>query len=131
VLWRVFVVDLQKPDLPSPLVMVNPRIVETSEETEEGREGCLSIPGYYSLKVSRHRRLTVEALDHCLEPVRIEAEGLLARVIQHETDHLDGILYPDRLNSPDDLIAATGDYGAMTAEKTVGQLFEEPSAEEM
>jgi peptide deformylase len=129
VLWRVFVADLQKPEFPSPLVMVNPRVVEASEETEEGREGCLSIPGYYSLKVPRHARIIVEALDHRLDPFRMEAEGLLARVLQHEYDHLEGILYLDRLNSPEDLIAVSGDYGAVTAEKTVGQLYDETPEE--
>lgn len=78
----------------------NPVIVERSDERMTDDEGCLSVPGL-TYPVERHSRVTVEGLDENGEPVRIEADDLLARVVQHETDHLDGVLFMDRL--PDDL----------------------------
>src|SRR5204863_9035817 len=69
----------------------------------EGREGCLSLPGYVSFKVPRSRMVKVEALNQHLDPVRLEASDFIARVLQHEYDHLDGILYTDRLKQPEDL----------------------------
>lgn len=75
-------------------VMVNPEIIKASKEMVEGVEGCLSIPGYVGL-VDRHEKITVNALDRHGKPVRIKASGWLARVFQHEIDHLDGRLYID------------------------------------
>ena len=80
--------------------VINPRIVARSEETVEGEEGCLSLPGIY-YPVVRPAEVTVEGLDENGEPVRLEADELLARVCQHEIDHLDGVLFIDHL--PDDL----------------------------
>jgi peptide deformylase len=77
-------------------VYINPRIVEYSKETESGWEGCLSIPGYRGL-VRRSAKVTIEAADEEGMPVRETASGFLARVIQHETDHLNGLLYLDRM----------------------------------
>lgn len=106
VLWRLFVVDLQQRDPEQrPLVLVNPTFTEMADEIEPGTEGCLSIPGYHSDKVPRSRLVRIEGFDHNLEPITIEARDYLARVFQHEYDHLDGILYIDRLASMDDLIA--------------------------
>jgi peptide deformylase len=93
---RVIVVDVRE-DGSVPFALVNPRIVETSRETDKAEEGCLSIPGVSSV-VERSARLTVEGLDERGEPVRMDAEGLLARCIQHEIDHLDGILFIDRIS---------------------------------
>lgn len=76
-------------------VLVNPRLVAV-EGLQAEEEGCLSIPGL-SEKVARPRRVVVEARDRAGEPVRIEGEGLLARALCHEIDHLDGILFIDRL----------------------------------
>ena len=76
--------------------LINPVIVETSSETEKGMEGCLSIPGIEE-SVVRHSRVSVEALSPDGDPVRLEAEGLFARALQHELDHLDGVLFLDRL----------------------------------
>lgn len=76
--------------------LVNPEIVWMSEETEEAEEGCLSLPGTY-YPVTRALRVRVHAQDLKGSPVEHEAEGFLARIFQHETDHLDGILFIDRL----------------------------------
>ena len=91
-LRRLFV--FQKDD-DEVLALVNPRIVERSDETESGEEGCLSIQGV-RVPVDRSVRVTVEAKDEEGREVRIELEGLIARVAQHEIDHLDGTLILDR-----------------------------------
>jgi peptide deformylase len=78
-------------------VLVNPEILKASKETVEGVEACLSIPGYFG-RVDRHEKVTVKALDRHGKPTRVKAEGWLARVFQHEIDHLDGRLYIDIAN---------------------------------
>jgi len=82
-------------------VMVNPEIVRRRGE-EEMDEGCLSVPGYRGV-VKRSTRVTVKAQDINGHSVRYRAEGLLAQAFQHEGDHLDGVLYIDRVESPDKL----------------------------
>jgi peptide deformylase len=77
------------------VALCNPEIVEFSEETEVAEEGCLSFPGI-EVPVERATSVTCEAVDIDGESVRIEASGLLARVLQHEIDHLDGVLIIDR-----------------------------------
>ena len=94
---RVIVVDTREEDV-VPFGLVNPVIVETGEERDRGEEGCLSIPGLKEI-VERPSRVVVEGLDRDGNPVRIEADGLLARVLQHEVDHLDGILFLDRVSA--------------------------------
>jgi peptide deformylase len=89
---RVAVVDVDD----DRFVMVNPRIVET-EGRASAEEGCLSIPEIYA-DVTRPDRVVVEALDAEGRPYRKEATGLKARAIQHEIDHLDGILFLDHLS---------------------------------
>jgi peptide deformylase len=79
-------------------VIVNPRIVQRSGETAEFFEGCLSVPDYTAI-VARARSVTVECLNERAEAVRIEASGWYARILQHEIDHLDGVLYLDRMQS--------------------------------
>ena len=76
-------------------VLVNPVIEEASETTESVPEGCLSIPGI-QVEVERPTEITISGQDASGGPIRIEAEGLLARVFQHEVDHLDGVLILDR-----------------------------------
>jgi peptide deformylase len=93
---RILVVDLAD-ERTAPFALVNPRIVETSKETEKADEGCLSIPGAIGL-VNRPARVSVEGVDADGCPVRIDADGLLARCLQHEIDHLDGILFIDHLS---------------------------------
>jgi len=93
---RVIVVDPHE-DGVEPVALVNPTIVARSAETEKGEEGCLSIPGVKDF-VERPVRITIEGLDRDGNAVRIEADALQARVLQHEVDHLDGILFFDRLS---------------------------------
>lgn len=106
-LQRVIVVEVQQ-DEEQPNMqygfyqLVNPEIVKVSREIEEGTEGCLSIPGYAG-DVERHVSVEVRALDRSGKPLKLKARGFLARVLQHEIDHLDGILYLDRLKSADKL----------------------------
>lgn len=76
-------------------VFINPQIIKTSEEVSEYDEGCLSIPQVYET-ITRPVAVTVQALNEKGRPFTLEADGLLARIIQHEYDHLDGILYIDR-----------------------------------
>ncbi|NLG72332.1 MAG: peptide deformylase [Chloroflexi bacterium] len=75
--------------------VVNPEIVRASAETEMGAEGCLSIPGYLG-DVERSVAVTVKGFNSQGKPIRIKASGWLARIFQHEIDHLDGILFTDR-----------------------------------
>jgi len=93
---RIIVVDVREPGV-EPFGLVNPVILESSDEVERDEEGCLSIPGLKEI-VERSARVVVEGLDRDGRPVRIEAEGLLARALQHEVDHLDGILFIDRVS---------------------------------
>jgi peptide deformylase len=93
---RVIVVDTRDPEV-APFALVNPEIVEASDDTERGEEGCLSIPGLKEM-VERSYAVRVEGLSRDGERVVIEAEGFLARVLQHEVDHLDGILFVDRVS---------------------------------
>ena len=76
-------------------VFINPQIIKTSEEVGEYEEGCLSIPQVYE-SITRPVRVTVQAFNEKGRPFTLDADGLLARIIQHEYDHLDGILYIDR-----------------------------------
>jgi peptide deformylase len=80
------------------LVLINPNIVEYSEETVEFFEGCLSVAGFSAL-VKRSRRVRVEYLDEHGQAQRLEASGWLARILQHEIDHLNGRLYIDRMET--------------------------------
>lgn len=95
---RIFVVDrslFQADD--SPLIVINPTIVDIhGEQTEE--EGCLSIPGTYA-DVTRPHELTVKGVDLDEKELTVEAKGILSRVLAHEIDHLNGILFVDHLSS--------------------------------
>ena len=84
-----------EPPAPKLYVVVNPQIVSASDEMVEGAEGCLSIPGYAGT-VERHKAVTVKALNRKGRPIKIKARGWLARIFQHEIDHLDGVLFIDR-----------------------------------
>ncbi len=111
VLERLAIVDTSRnPKHPSGhglLILVNPRIV-ASEDTQTGREGCLSLPDY-TANIRRHQRLTVEALTLDGEAMTFEAEGFEAVVLQHEIDHLDGLLFLDRVaNIKTDLFRRKG-----------------------
>jgi peptide deformylase len=80
-----------------PLVFINPKIISFSPVTEVAEEGCLSVPGIYA-PVQRPVSVVVEADILSAEHIKIECAGLLARAFQHEIDHLDGVLFVDRLN---------------------------------
>jgi len=95
---RVMVVDLRREDEPAARVaMVNPTVTWESDEVEKETEGCLSIPDIEDF-VIRPRAVKVEGLDPQGRPVVVEADELFARALQHEVDHLDGILFLDRLS---------------------------------
>ena len=96
VLERIFVWEVED----EHGAFINPVISSRSSETEEQDEGCLSLPGL-AYPVERSLRVTVEGLDQDGRPVSVEAEGFFARVCQHEIDHLDGVLFIDRL--PEDV----------------------------
>lgn len=82
---------------PHPLFLINPEIIEKSAETIVFNEGCLSVPGQCA-NVERHARITLKYQDKNGTEQILKAEGYLAVIIQHETDHLDGILYIDRIS---------------------------------
>jgi peptide deformylase len=93
---RILVIDTREEGT-SPIALVNPVILEASEETEKAEEGCLSLPGLNDVVV-RSARVIVNGLDPDGRPQQIEAEGLLSRALQHEIDHIDGILFIDRVS---------------------------------
>lgn len=95
---RVITIDLAKNDAPkAPRVFVNPEIVWSSEEVGIYEEGCLSIPEYYE-EVERPARVRVRHLDEAGTPRETEADGLLATCLQHEIDHLNGVLFIDHIS---------------------------------
>ena len=91
---RIFVVHMEG-DIPR--VFINPSIIETSQEQAKVEEGCLSIPGIWA-DVIRPERIKLQAWNEKGKPFTLEGDGLLARVILHELDHLEGILFIDRLS---------------------------------
>ncbi|MBK1657857.1 peptide deformylase [Paracraurococcus ruber] len=97
-LLRMFVVDLQKEEARDPMVLVNPEIVAVSEELAVREEGCLSLPGQYA-DVTRPARVKVRYQDLTGARKEIEADGLLATCLQHEYDHLDGVLFVDHISA--------------------------------
>jgi peptide deformylase len=92
------VVDLMADNVSKPIALINPEVIARSEELATREEGCLSLPGQYA-EVTRPARVMVRHLD--LDGVRrqIEAEGLLSACLQHEIDHLDGVLFVDHLSA--------------------------------
>jgi len=98
VLRRAFVADLGEEGARAPLFMINPELVERSAATTVAEEGCLSLPKQFG-EVARADKVRLRYLDRAGEACEIEAEGLLARCLQHELDHLDGILFVDHLSA--------------------------------
>jgi peptide deformylase len=95
---RIVTIDTAKKDEERrPVVLVNPQIVWASEEKSAYEEGCLSIPEYYE-EVERPARVTFRYTDLDGKTIEVEAEGLLATVVQHEIDHLNGVLFIDHLS---------------------------------
>ncbi len=96
---RVIVVDISPVEETAvPIALVNPEVVGKQGQTE-GLEGCLSVPGVEGM-VCRHESVVVRGWNENGDPVSIEAHGLLSRALQHEIDHLEGILFVDRLAAP-------------------------------
>jgi len=95
---RFAIVDLMPDDKPTPIVLINPEVIARSEELATREEGCLSLPGQYA-DVTRPARVMVRYTDADGAKRQIEADGLLAACIQHEIDHLDGILFVDHLSA--------------------------------
>ena len=95
---RLLVVDIaKKEEQPDPQVFVNPEILWSSDDRSTYEEGCLSIPEYYA-EVERPASIRVRYLDRSGSIQEIEAEGMLATVLQHEIDHLDGVLFIDHIS---------------------------------
>ncbi|HKJ76778.1 MAG TPA: peptide deformylase [Gammaproteobacteria bacterium] len=92
---RVIVVDVSE-ERNQPLALINPEILAADGE-EESEEGCLSVPGVFD-RVQRAERIRVQAVDREGEPFEAEYDGLLAVCIQHEIDHLDGVVFVDHLS---------------------------------
>ncbi|PSN16574.1 peptide deformylase [filamentous cyanobacterium CCT1] len=107
---RVLVVasrpNLRYPHAPQmePVVMLNPRLIAASDDLELGWEGCLSVPGVRG-RVPRHRVVEVEYCDRYGQPQRQVWEGFVARIFQHEADHLEGRVFLDRVQSETDLLS--------------------------
>ncbi len=98
-LKRVIVLDIDREDVKTgPLLMANPEIVEASDEDATYEEGCLSVPEHYS-DVVRPAKVTVRYLDRDGGTKEMACEGLLSTCVQHEIDHLDGVLFIDHISS--------------------------------
>lgn len=112
---RVIVVELpadEETGDPAELyAFVNPEIVKTSRELEEGQEGCLSIPGYVG-EVERSVEIIVRGQDAYGKPQRLKAYDYLARIFQHEIDHLEGVLFIDRVTEPSKIHKITEEEAA-------------------
>lgn len=92
VLKRIVVLQTEQ----GPAVFVNPKIIKKSKEKETLEEGCLSFPGFW-LKIKRAREVEIEGLDIRGKKISVKAEGFIARILQHEIDHLDGVLIIDKV----------------------------------
>ena len=114
---RIFVIHVPDDD---PRVFINPSIIETSAETSKCEEGCLSIPGVYA-NIVRAETVKLQAWNEKGKPFTIEASGLVARVIQHEHDHLEGILFTDHLpQDKRDKLIEKYEKGELTRKKRTG-----------
>ena len=125
ILERIIVLELpadEEEGLPAELyAFVNPEIIKVSRDTEKGEEGCLSIPGYVG-EVDRHVELVVRGQDAFGRPLRIKAHDYLARIFQHEIDHLEGVLFIDKADpatihklTAEEAAAATGEAAEAAA----------------
>lgn len=99
---RLFVAEYEG----QKVAMFNPEIIKAEGEAR-GQEGCLSIPGYVGENIRRATTVVVKGLDVRGKPIRVTGEDWFARILQHEIDHLDGVLFLDRLDRPEDLREVT------------------------
>ncbi len=120
--------EADAPDGQAPLpakkklyTVVNPEITYRSPERVEGVEGCLSIPGWMGL-VERHQAIEVKGLNRSGGKFKLQAAGWLARIFQHEIDHLDGVLFTDRITLPDKLWPAPPPEAETEAKGTAQRL---------
>ncbi len=124
--WRLVV--FHRPDEPEgteePRILINPVITPLSDEVSLGWEGCLSVPGMRG-KVPRYTRIRYTGLDQTGAAIDETAEGMHARVVQHECDHLDGRLYPTRMPDLRDLVFESEWRHHLTAEELDGAEVEE------
>ncbi len=106
VMQRIFVAEIppedDDPRSGKPFVIINPEITKRSTEMEEGQEGCLSIPGWVGL-VDRAQAIEIRARTIHGKPIKMRVDGFLARVFQHENDHLDGVLFIDHITDREKL----------------------------
>ncbi|MGB3540953.1 MAG: peptide deformylase [Mesorhizobium sp.] len=118
---RMLVIDLAKEDEePAPYVFINPEILERADERSVYEEGCLSIPDYYA-EVERPASVRVKYLDRDGKSQEMEAEGLMATCLQHEIDHLDGVLFIDHISKlKRDIVVRK--FKKLAREKTPGKL---------
>lgn len=108
---RILVIDLNFEDSSSPPhVFINPKILSSSASLETYEEGCLSIPGVYS-NVIRPSSIKLSFRDEMGRPKKMNADGLMARCIQHEIDHLNGVLFIDKVTDKEDLIKQLSEHG--------------------
>jgi len=107
---RLFVAEIQDdPDQPGSgklYVVINPEYAYKSDEMITGVEGCLSVPGWAG-EVERHEQIAVKGLDRHGRKIKLETSGWLARIFQHEIDHLDGVLFTDHIQDPDKIWQVT------------------------
>ena len=101
--------DIENSSTP-PIILINPEITEFSASIETYEEGCLSIPGVY-LNVIRPSSIKVNFRDEMGRPKKLNTDGLLARCIQHEMDHLNGVLFVDRVSNDEDLKKELKEHG--------------------
>ena len=113
ILKRIVVINYEDRETKEAIlhVLINPEIVNHSEETNDANEICLSIPNYMG-KVTRYNTVGVYAFDQFGKPITIQAEGFLARVLQHEIDHTNGVLYIDKVEG--DLVEIADFYDRRT-----------------
>jgi peptide deformylase len=97
-LLRLIVIDIAPEKIPAPLVLINPEVIAVSDELATREEGCLSLPEQYA-EVTRPARVRVKYQDEHGSRQEIEADGLLAACLQHEIDHLNGVLFVDYLSA--------------------------------
>jgi len=111
VLKRLIVIQL--PEDEEPTAYINPEIIHR-EGKREVQEGCLSIPGYYGT-ITRSMWIKAKGMDRKSHIIKFTAEGLLSQIIEHEIDHINGILYIDHLNTHEDLIKESSEIPITTA----------------
>ncbi len=108
---QILVIDLDLENSTTPpLVLINPEIISTSSSLETYEEGCLSIPGVY-LNVIRPSTIKLSFRDEMGRPKKMNADGLISRCIQHEMDHLNGVLFVDRVTDEDSLGKELSEHG--------------------